>query len=284
MRYDANQEPLEYVTFMEKPALFTDLRVESATLPQGVERYELRHCDDNWGDPCELARSIVVNHYGTLLTTEPIQLPPDGRIYFDTDVLNFLGESMKLSNFMQKHPPVEKLVFEVTIPPIEEKALFYSDSKKDEQTGCIGHARGDFGKSGKEFWTTWNPHQEKLNQAPFRTELNQVVNWLRQEGGPLHDLQTMKTFGNRLGGNAVLEASESYGFKVETPKYEYRLRCTPLPGQYHLYCYCYDKAARERSLTLSPQKPSILEQLKPKPREQSEHTKKPLIRKAEQER
>ena len=284
MRCDANQETFEYVTFMEKPALFTDLRIDHVTLPKGVERYELRHADEDWSDPCQLARNIVVNHYGTLLMSTPLQLQPDGQIRVDSDAFNFLDGSMRLADFLQKHPPVEQTVFAVTVPPKEERALFYSGSAKDAQRGCICHVRGDFGRSGKEFWTTCHPHQETLDQPLFRTELNQVVDWLRQEDGPLHDLQTMRNFRNRMGSGAALEDAQSYGIKVETPKYEYRVRCTPEPGQYHFYVYCYDKAARDRSLSLSEQKPSVLAQLQPKPHDQSEHRKKPPAKNTTQER
>ena len=41
----------------------------------------------------------------------------------------------------------------------EENRLLYSDTGETKELGCIGHLRGDFGHDGKEFWTTWFPHE-----------------------------------------------------------------------------------------------------------------------------
>ena len=64
-QYDASKQNYQEVTIMGKPALFTDFRIDRATVPEGVYRYELRHGDEDWGEPVSLSRSIVVNYYGT---------------------------------------------------------------------------------------------------------------------------------------------------------------------------------------------------------------------------
>ena len=63
---------------------------------------------------------------------------------------------------MKDHEPSEKKVVSEmlsTLRPasIEEAGLFYSEleQEKDETLGTVGHARLDFGHSGKEFWHTW---------------------------------------------------------------------------------------------------------------------------------
>lgn len=275
MKYDAMQEEYDYVTFRGKPALFFNALIDPATLPQGVERYELRHADNDWGAPCQLARGIGVNHFGTLLMTEPVQLAPDGILSLHSNALDFCsGESMRLAEFVQKHPPIEKAVFSLTVPEKGSAELFYSDSQKDAERGCAGHLRGDMGRSGKEFWTTWHPHQEKLCAAPFKQELDAVVNWLRQEYGPLHDLKTMKGYCESRA--ALLDADlNRYGFRIDTPKHEYMLRCTPQIGDYHFYLYCYDKEAREQARSAPERKPSVLTQLKAKPVHQQTIRKPP---------
>ena len=65
----------EEVLFQNSPALFTSLRVKASEIPEGLHRYEIRH--EN-GAPCQIARSVLVDHYGTLLNSDPIQLPADG--------------------------------------------------------------------------------------------------------------------------------------------------------------------------------------------------------------
>jgi hypothetical protein len=43
--------------------------------------------------------------------------------------------------------------------------------------------------------------------------------------------------GSNMDGNDCTE----YGFRVETDKYAFLLRCNPIQGDYNLYCYCYVK-------------------------------------------
>ena len=41
----------------------------------------------------------------------------------------------------------------------EEKDLIYSDENETRELGCIGHLRGDFGRSGNDFYHKWFPHK-----------------------------------------------------------------------------------------------------------------------------
>ena len=126
----------------------------------------------------------------------------------------------------------------------DEKNLFYSAEAKDAQHGTVGHLRMDTGSSGKEFWSSWWPHNgNTLTSEKFSKELDEVVNTMREPGGPLHSLQDMQGFCRKYGGDAVVEEGRSYGFKLETEDFQYMLRLTPFRGDYS-YLYCYDKAAQ----------------------------------------
>lgn len=58
---------------------FTDMRVDRASIPQGLYAYDVRdECD---GDPCEIRSFILVNHMGTLITTAPIPEAEKGEGY-----------------------------------------------------------------------------------------------------------------------------------------------------------------------------------------------------------
>ena len=50
-RHDANRLTYDEVTIFGVPALFTDLRVDRATVPNGVYRYEVRYSDEYGGEP-----------------------------------------------------------------------------------------------------------------------------------------------------------------------------------------------------------------------------------------
>ena len=49
----------------------------------------------------------------------------------------------------------------------------------------------------------------------------------------------MNAYCQRNGG-AITQDGRSYGYIAETKYYRYCLRCTPSPGDYQGYLYCYD--------------------------------------------
>lgn len=74
MRYSANKVPWEIVAVFGRTMLYSDCRVNKTTVPEGLYMYEVRHADDDWGDPCETAEGVLVNFYGTLLSREKLPL------------------------------------------------------------------------------------------------------------------------------------------------------------------------------------------------------------------
>ncbi|HOP10220.1 MAG TPA: hypothetical protein PK629_01880 [Oscillospiraceae bacterium] len=268
MAVDAMNERFEEVEFQGKTVLFTDCRVQKDTIPEGLHRYEIRHTDDDWGEPCQLGYGIVVNHFGTLISNEAIQLDPSGHLDFDADDMNFLGNGyVSIGEYLEEHPPVDKTVFEILPIDADKTDWLYSDDSKDAERGLVGHLRGDFG-GGKEFWTTWWPHNDdKLNTQSFKTELDAVVNWLRQDFGPLNNLRSMEGFCKLREDRAKVQASlPAYGFQIEMPEHQYFLRCNPSCGDYNFYLYCADKEAqrlfeRDRD-KVSEKKLSIIQKLR----------------------
>lgn len=111
------------------------------------------------------------------------------------------------------------------------------------QTGCIGHLRGDFGKNGDGFYSSWNDHRAQLKTDGFKTELDDVINALRsEEYGLLKNRSAMSSYAgqhpqSQFEGNYCME----YGFRAETKKHVFLIRCNPTPGDYNFYCYCYVK-------------------------------------------
>ena len=147
-----------------------------------------------------------------------------------------------------KQKPTKKCENGVQLRPasIEEAGLFYSDldEKQDEALGTVGHVRMDFGHGGKEFWHTWWPHnQDQFNTPEFKETLQTVVDALRRDG-PLKDLSAMRSYCQQHGG-AITKDGENFGYIVETERYQFCLRCTPVPGHYQGYLYCYDKRQQE---------------------------------------
>lgn len=75
---DATKETFESVEILGIPGLFTVERVNRATVPKGMYLYEMQTSEDDWSQPCLLGRRIMVEHYGTVLTASPIDLPGTG--------------------------------------------------------------------------------------------------------------------------------------------------------------------------------------------------------------
>ena len=117
------------------------------------------------------------------------------------------------------------------------KSNYYSNS--DREPFCVGHIRGDFGKSGDEYWATFWEH-EGINTARegYKEELTALVNTLRK-----NLLKSRKAMRKYIQSRPplILEAGEimSYGYRVSTEKYDYYIRCSPYPGVYDFYIYMY---------------------------------------------
>ena len=63
---DASTARFEMVTVLDQPMLFTCCRVDKDTVPDELYIYEVRHDDDQRGEPVQISDWIVVNHWGTV--------------------------------------------------------------------------------------------------------------------------------------------------------------------------------------------------------------------------
>lgn len=123
----------------------------------------------------------------------------------------------------------------------ERKYTYAQSSQLMSQTESIGRLRGDFGRSGTEFWTTWEDHRQDLKTDEFKTELDEVINALRsEEYGLLKDRRSMVSF-SRAEPDSTFKGSYTteYGFRVDTEKHAFLIRCNPQQGDYNFYCFCY---------------------------------------------
>ena len=125
---------------------------------------------------------------------------------------------------------------------LQEKMYTYPQSQQlIGQPGCIGLLRGDMGSSGTGFFSLWDSYFATLKTASFTAEFDDVVNALRfdaQYGGILKSRESMANYCHRYPESSFENARE-YGFRVDTEKYAYLMRLSPLPGEYSFYIYCY---------------------------------------------
>lgn len=125
-----------------------------------------------------------------------------------------------------------------------ERYSFSWSGSFDQDTGCIGHLRGDFGSNGDEFWTTWWPHEfEKEGKTPeFQQEFDDLINSLRdkdQEVAPLSSRKAMAQFCREYPNARLGQDMDWYVFRGDSEKYTYLFRFFPLRGDYNFYVYCY---------------------------------------------
>ena len=134
--------------------------------------------------------------------------------------------------------------FDLRPASVEEAGLFYPAENQDAELGTVGHIRMDFGSSGKGFYHTWWPHNgDRFNTPEFKEALQEFVDAMRQSG-PLKDLSAMSSYCWRNGGE-LTKNDRIYGFIADTEQYRFCLRCTPRPGEYQGYLYCYDLRQQE---------------------------------------
>lgn len=196
-----------------------------------------------------MAQSILVNRYGSIITTEPIQLHVNG--YLDIskrDIVNTGEYYRNIQDFIEKNPSAENdIMFLSVMKPEEHDLLHLHGDEWYKANHYIGYVRGDF-EANKKLHTTWWPGQDDiLNTPQFKADLQRVVGWLRKGFAPLRDLETMGRFCTLHESTAKdpCGSGETYGFRIDTNKYMYALGCTPVEGSYHMYLYCYEKDESE---------------------------------------
>ena len=101
---NAHEADYESFEIFGKDALFTSLRIDRKTLPEGLYAYDLRDCDDCTGDPSELKNYVMVNHWGTVVVREPIDGAENG-VLMDRNDYNYLGDRMTLEEFANSVSP-----------------------------------------------------------------------------------------------------------------------------------------------------------------------------------
>ena len=91
------------VEIFDIPALFSNGRILSENVPEGLFRYDLRGSDYDPCYPVTVEERVVVNHAGTILTAKPLKLPESGRLALtDEEGLNFTGGEITAYQFREE--------------------------------------------------------------------------------------------------------------------------------------------------------------------------------------
>ena len=136
----------------------------------------------------------------------------------------------------------------LTVP--ERKYTYAQSSQLQGQTGNIGYLRGDFGSSGDQFYTTWFDTRPQWKSDEFKRDLDDVINALRsEEYGLLQSRSQMVRYGRENKESEMQGAyTTEFGFRADTEKYAFVLRCNPTRGDYNFYCLCYVKEWLDKTI------------------------------------
>jgi hypothetical protein len=121
-----------------------------------------------------------------------------------------------------------------------ESLFFRLDAEAAGRCGAIGYMRADFGKTGREFWTTWFDLDARLNTHRFKTEFQEVVNSLRGDGErpPLASRKNLAAYCSATPGKEL--NGRGAGYMIRTQDYSYYIRCKPAAADYDIFAFAYD--------------------------------------------
>lgn len=107
------------------------------------------------------------------------------------------------------------------------------------QSGCITLMRGDFGNGGKTFYPDYEDQIKQYRTKEFATEFDSVIKEFYKVG-ILADRDSMLEYCcARPDGRFMGNFSREYGYRVDTEKYTYLLRCILALSDNNFYCYAY---------------------------------------------
>lgn len=121
--------------------------------------------------------------------------------------------------------------------PSERKYAYAQSMQLEGQTGSIGYLCGEFDGSDSGIYD----HRKHWKTDEFKIEFDNVINALHSDGyGLLKNRPAMSEYARRYPDSAFQgNYCTEYGFRVDTEKHAYLIRCKPIKGDYNFHCYCY---------------------------------------------
>ena len=163
----------------------------------------------------------------------------DGREDYDfvLEILNGMGYEISDADFTLNE-----------IKPDERKYTYSQSSQLAGQTGFIGYLRGDFGKDGDEFFTTWNDWDKSRKSQEFKNEFDKVINELRKDGGVLNGITALSKYCYSHPDASFRTDRNEFGIRVDTAKHSCLFRLMPNKGDYNFYIHCFDRSLLDRHM------------------------------------
>ncbi len=131
----------------------------------------------------------------------------------------------------------------------ERKYAYEQSMQISMQTGSIGVMHGGY-KSDREFYSRFYDLNERWKTGEFEEGLENFLHILcSDKDGFLQNLDTMReyTAGHPQNAFQGKDAAE-YGFRADTEKYAYLMRCNPAKDNDNVEIHCYMKEWLDRHI------------------------------------
>lgn len=171
-KFDVEELEFSVVNILGQQALYTYLRIDKATVPEGIYYYALRHGDDD-SFPAAVEKEVSIDYFGVVLLTRELQLGDNGYLPLTEDDFWYTGEVMTLAGFKQKPQPFSEgsalaaylmLSFNMTIEEADTVFQYLTDH---------GYAIGDRDNKGLFLCNEWGEWKE----CPIDNVIDMVCKW-----------------------------------------------------------------------------------------------------------
>ena len=107
----------DLVELFGKPALFTSDRLKTMDIPKGLYLSHVRGDDEMSGGFATLEPKVLVNHFGSIVTKEPVDFGKKGFIEFTDDTEpHFTGRSVTFAEFMDERLSMSEDLAQISGP------------------------------------------------------------------------------------------------------------------------------------------------------------------------
>ena len=100
--FDATKEGYLLAEIDSRLVLFTNMRLDRDTVPEGLSCYDVRDSDNLDGSMAEVKPFVMVNHWGTILSKDAFPLDEHGSYY--PEDWGYLDKTMSLAEFQAATP------------------------------------------------------------------------------------------------------------------------------------------------------------------------------------
>lgn len=119
-----DKEKYDEIELFDRPALFSNGRVDWDKLPEGLFAYDLRGSDDDPGAPVTVEDRVVVNHAGSVILSEPLDFGEADYLALGED-MNFTGGEATLKHFYEQMHP-EKVKKDRNTEEVEAESVSFA--------------------------------------------------------------------------------------------------------------------------------------------------------------